>query len=85
MTAGEKYDITPYGTETMHVLRAAEKAVIIIGQETDGSVTADDFDHNWIVKMDKPDFIGKRSITRADMSDPMRKQLPVFLPRIGPS
>ena len=74
MTAGEKYDITPYGTETMHVLRA-EKGFVIIGQETDGSVTADDLDHNWIVKMDKPDFIGKRSITRADMSDPMRKQL----------
>ena len=74
MLAGEKYDITPYGTETMHVLRA-EKGFIIVGQETDGSVTADDLDHNWIVKMDKPDFIGKRSITRADMGDPMRKQL----------
>ena len=74
MAAGERFDITPYGTETMHVLRA-EKGFVIVGQETDGSVTAQDLNHDWIVKMDKPDFIGKRSITRADMSDPMRKQL----------
>ena len=32
MEAGERYDITPYGTETMHVLRA-EKGYIIVGQE----------------------------------------------------
>jgi glycine cleavage system aminomethyltransferase T len=31
----------PYGTETMHVLRA-EKGYIIVGQETDGTVTPDD-------------------------------------------
>jgi sarcosine oxidase subunit alpha len=33
-----RFDITPYGTETMHVLRA-EKGYIIVGQDTDGSVT----------------------------------------------
>ena len=36
--AGEQYGITPYGTETMHVLRA-EKAFPIVGQDTDGTVT----------------------------------------------
>src|SRR6185312_5006866 len=36
--AGQNYDITPYGTETMHVLRA-EKGYIVVGQETDGTVT----------------------------------------------
>src|SRR5262249_52064263 len=36
--AGESHGITPYGTEAMHVLRA-EKGFIIVGQETDGSVT----------------------------------------------
>ena len=30
-----------YGTETMHVLRA-EKGYIIVGQDTDGTVTPDD-------------------------------------------
>src|SRR5690606_12138672 len=36
--AGEPYDVTPYGTEAMHVLRG-EKGYIIVGQDTDGSVT----------------------------------------------
>ena len=41
MAAGEPLGITPYGTETMHVLRA-EKGYPIIGQETDGTVTPQD-------------------------------------------
>ena len=73
MTAGEKYNITPYGTEAMHVLRA-EKGYIIVGQETDGSVTPLDLGMDWIVSK-KKDFIGKRSLTRPDMAKPDRKQL----------
>ncbi len=73
MTAGERYGITPYGTEAMHVLRA-EKGFIIVGQETDGSVTPLDLDMGWIVSKTK-DFVGKRSLTRADMAKPDRKQL----------
>ena len=73
MTAGERYGITPYGTEAMHVLRA-EKGYIIVGQETDGSVTPLDLDMGWAVSKTK-DFIGKRSLTRADMLKPDRKQL----------
>jgi sarcosine oxidase subunit alpha len=41
MAAGAEFNITPYGTETMHVLRA-EKGYIIVGQDTDGSVTPHD-------------------------------------------
>jgi sarcosine oxidase subunit alpha len=73
MTAGQKYGITPYGTEAMHVLRA-EKGYIIVGQETDGSINPHDLGMDWIVSKQK-DFIGKRSLTRADMSKPDRKQL----------
>jgi len=73
MTAGERYGITPYGTEAMHVLRA-EKGYIIVGQETDGSVTPLDLGMDWIVSKTK-DFVGKRSLSRADMSKPDRKQL----------
>ena len=43
MQAGTRFNITPYGTETMHVLRA-EKGYVIVGQDTDGSVTVDDLD-----------------------------------------
>ena len=59
MTTGEKYAITPYGTEAMHVLRA-EKGFIIVGQETDGSVTPIDLGMDWIVSKTK-DFVGRRS------------------------
>ena len=74
MNAGEKYGITPFGTETMHVLRA-EKGFIIVGQETDGTVTPIDLGMNWIVSSKKPDFIGKRSLARADTVREDRKQL----------
>jgi sarcosine oxidase subunit alpha len=73
MTAGEKYDITPYGTEAMHVLRA-EKGYIIVGQETDGSVTPIDLNMDWIVSKTK-DFVGRRSLARSDIVKPDRKQL----------
>ncbi|MFQ6017869.1 MAG: sarcosine oxidase subunit alpha family protein [Kiloniellaceae bacterium] len=73
VTAGEKYNITPYGTEAMHVLRA-EKGFIIVGQETDGSVTPGDLGMDWIVSKRK-DFIGKRSLSRPDMLKADRKQL----------
>jgi sarcosine oxidase subunit alpha len=74
MNAGEKFGITPFGTETMHVLRA-EKGFIIVGQETDGTVTPFDLGMDWIVSAKKPDFIGKRSLAREDMSRADRKQL----------
>ena len=74
VAAGEDFDITPYGTETMHVLRA-EKGFIIVGQETDGTVTPQDLGMDWIVSKNKPDFIGKRSYRRADTSRSDRKQL----------
>lgn len=72
--AGAEYDITPYGTETMHVLRA-EKGYPIIGQETDGTVTPHDLGMAWAVSKKKPDFLGKRSFARPANLDPDRKQL----------
>jgi len=73
--AGEKYDLTPYGTETMHILRA-EKGFVIVGQDTDGSVTPIDLDHGWAVANNKSfSFIGKRGMQRADCLREDRKQL----------
>jgi len=73
MTAGAAFGITPYGTETMHVLRA-EKGFIIVGQDTDGSVTPADLGMDWIVAKGK-DFIGRRSLLRADTRRDDRKEL----------
>ncbi|GAA3130181.1 sarcosine oxidase subunit alpha [Streptomyces rectiviolaceus] len=75
---GRPYDITPYGTETMHVLRA-EKGFIIVGQDTDGTVTPQDAGMSWVVSKRK-DFVGNRSYTRADTARTDRKQLVGLLP-----
>lgn len=71
---GRKHGITPYGTETMHVLRA-EKGFIIVGQETDGTATPDDVGLTWAIGKAKRDFVGKRSLARPGMVDAKRKQL----------
>ena len=74
MEAGKEYNITPYGTETMHLLRA-EKGFIITGQDTDGTLTPVDLQMDWIVSKKKYDFIGKRSLYRSDTIREDRKQL----------
>jgi sarcosine oxidase, subunit alpha len=79
MAAGTRYGITPYGTEAMHVLRA-EKGYIIAGQDTDGTVTPQDLGMEWIVSKQKPDFLGRRSLARADIARDGRRQLVGLLP-----
>ncbi|MEV5878909.1 2Fe-2S iron-sulfur cluster-binding protein [Streptomyces sp. NPDC052101] len=79
LAAGGAFGITPYGTETMHVLRA-EKAYPIIGQDTDGTVTPQDLGMSWVVSKKKPDFVGKRSFARAENQRDDRKQLVGLLP-----
>ena len=74
MEAGKNFDITPYGTETMHLLRA-EKGFIIVGQDTDATMTPVDLQMDWIVSKKKYDFIGKRSLYRSDTIKEERKQL----------
>ena len=71
---GKDFNITPYGTETMHLLRA-EKGFIIVGQDTDGTMTPIDLQMDWIVSKKKYDFIGKRSLYRSDTIREDRKQL----------
>lgn len=71
--AGAEHGITPYGTETMHVLRA-EKAYPIVGQDTDGTVTPFDLNMGWIVSTKKDDFIGLRSYQRLSHTEGVRKQ-----------
>lgn len=72
MEAGREFHVTPYGTETMHVLRA-EKGFAMIGQDTDGSVTPVDLGMNWLLAKDK-DYLGKRSLERSDCKRVDRKQ-----------
>ncbi len=71
---GQQYGICAYGTETMHVLRA-EKGYLIIGQDTDGTVTPTDADMGWAIGKTKTDFVGMRSLSRKDIVAPNRRQL----------
>ncbi|MDO1581941.1 sarcosine oxidase subunit alpha [Rhizobium oryzicola] len=71
---GEALGACLYGTETMHVLRA-EKGYIIVGQDTDGTVTPDDAGYGWAVSKKKTDFVGIRGLKRPDLMRSGRKQL----------
>jgi sarcosine oxidase, subunit alpha len=72
----------------MHLLRA-EKGFVIVGQDTDGTITPIDLRMAGMVKKDA-DFIGRRSLTRSDTGAAGRKQLvglatvdPAFVPMEG--
>ena len=74
MDAGAEFGIMPYGTETLHILRA-EKGFIMIGDETDGTVIPQDLNLNWALSKKKEDYLGKRAHTRSHMADPNRWKL----------
>jgi sarcosine oxidase subunit alpha len=76
---GQKVGAVLYGLETLHILRA-EKGFIVVGQETDGTVTPDDVGMGKMVAFAKPDFIGKRSLTLPELKREGRKQLVGLLP-----
>jgi sarcosine oxidase subunit alpha len=72
--AGQEFGMMPYGTEALHVMRA-EKGFIMIGDETDGTVTPQDLNLNWAVSKKKEDFLGKRGQQRSHLSAPDRWKL----------
>jgi sarcosine oxidase subunit alpha len=74
LDAGREFGIEVHGTEALHVLRA-EKGFIVVGDETDGTVTPDDVGLGWAVSKKKRDFLGKRSLGQAFLRRPGRKQL----------
>lgn len=71
---GAEFGAMPYGTECLHILRA-EKGFIMIGDETDGTVTPLDLGLGWAVSKKKEDFLGKRGMERTFLADPDRWQL----------
>ena len=81
LECGREFDAEPYGTEALHVLRA-EKGYVMIGDETDGTVTPQDLGLDWAVSKSKEDFLGKRAQERSYLTDPSRWKL-VGLEMIG--
>ncbi|MCY4334502.1 MAG: sarcosine oxidase subunit alpha family protein [Litoreibacter sp.] len=72
--AGQEFNVTAYGTECLHILRA-EKGFIMIGDETDGTVIPQDLGLNWALSKKKDDYLGKRAQERIHMTDPNRWKL----------
>ena len=71
---GAPLGMVPYGTESMHVMRA-EKGFIIVGQDTDGTVTPEDAGVGWAIGRKKADFVGIRGLKRSDLTREGRRQL----------
>jgi len=61
ITAGEKMGITPFGVEAQRLLRL-EKGHIILGQDTDGLTQPYEAELDWTLKMNKPFFVGQRTL-----------------------
>jgi sarcosine oxidase subunit alpha len=58
MAAGEDFGVRPFGVEAQRVLRL-EKGHAIVGQDTDGLTQGFSAGVDELIKLDKPDFVGK--------------------------
>lgn len=74
LRAGQAYGLVVYGTEALHVMRA-EKGYIMIGDETDGTVTPLDLGLSWAVSKKKEDFLGKRGMRTPHLASDRREEL----------
>ena len=75
-TVWRALNVKPFGVEAQRLLRL-EKGHIIVGQDTDGVTHALELDVPWALKMDKPFFIGQRSL-RILAKLPQRQKLVGF-------
>jgi sarcosine oxidase subunit alpha len=83
LSSGSRFQIQPFGVEAQRMLRL-EKGHVIVGQDTDGITNALEIGMPWAIKMDKPFFIGQRSL-RVLEKQPRRQALVGFtLPSAGP-
>ncbi|MDZ4731170.1 MAG: sarcosine oxidase subunit alpha family protein [Xanthomonadales bacterium] len=71
---GEDLGITPYGIESLMVLRL-EKGYLHLGSDTDGTSTPDDVGWGVVAREKATDYIGKRSLFRPANLDENRQQL----------
>jgi len=72
LAAGQPHNILPFALEAQRVLRL-EKGHIIVSQDTDAATDPIAADMAWAVKLDKPDFLGRRSLERVSKEGPSQK------------
>jgi sarcosine oxidase subunit alpha len=76
LEAGARAGIRPFGVETQRLLRL-EKKHIIVGQDTDALSNPYDCNMSWVVKLDKPDFVGRHALAHI-RSQPSENRLVGF-------
>ena len=83
LRAGEPHGIVPFGVEAQRLLRL-EKGHLIVSQDTDGLTDPFEAHLGWAVKLDKPFFVGKRSLEIIAGKEPRRRLTGFELPPDAP-
>ena len=81
LAAGGAHGIRPFGLEAQRILRL-EKQHILVGQDTDAESDPFEVGLGWMVKADKDDFLGKRSLS--DLAEAGPKERLVGFTASGP-
>jgi sarcosine oxidase subunit alpha len=76
LEAGSDLGIRPHGLDALRLLRL-EKGHVIVGQDTDFDATPAKLNMAWAAKLDKPTFVGKKGVERANGHQPLRKLVSV--------
>jgi sarcosine oxidase subunit alpha len=75
--AGESFGIRPFGTDAQRLLRL-EMGNHLVGHDTDGLTNPYEIGAEWALGMDKPFFVGQRSL-RIIAKRPVKKRLVHFM------
>jgi sarcosine oxidase subunit alpha len=67
--AGRPLGLRPFGVEAQRILRL-EKGHVIIGQDTDALSTPEGAGLGWLVRFDKPHFLGREPLLRLNAMSP---------------
>lgn len=76
LKAGKPYGLRAFGSDTQRLLRL-EMGHAMPGVDTDGLTNPFEMGANWAIKMDKPYFVGQRSLAIINKR-PINKQLVAF-------
>jgi len=79
LVAGREFGLRPFGVEAQRILRL-EKGHIIIGADTDALSNPLEAGLDWLVRFDKPQFIGREPLVRLNERGPRSRLVGFVLP-----